>query len=76
MALENLFRKSGIKLQLIDQKEWVVDNEQTVAELSFSSILGQSRQAMKCFHEYLKYMEWEPYFKISYGPDPCESMPM
>jgi hypothetical protein len=40
--------------------------------VSFSSILGQSRAAMKCFHEYLKFMEWEPYFKIWYATDPCE----
>jgi len=41
-GMENLFRKSGIKFQLVDLREWSVDEEQMIAELSFSSILGQS----------------------------------
>jgi hypothetical protein len=71
-GMENLFRKSGIKFDLVDLKEWLIGEEQMIAELSFSSILGQSRAAKKCFHEYLKFMEWEPYFKIWYATDPCE----
>lgn len=56
-GMENLFRASGIKFSLVDRKEWAVDGGKMVAELSFSSILGQSRQAMKAFHMYVEWMQ-------------------
>jgi hypothetical protein len=71
-GMERLFRSSGIKFKLVDRKEWLVEGDKMVAELSFSSILGQSRAAVKCFHDYLKWMEWESHFNIWYARDPCE----
>ncbi len=69
--LENLFH-TQIKFKLVDRGEWLVADKKKVVELSFCSILGQSRIAYKFFHEFMEAYDLTDLFTIRFAPDPCE----
>jgi hypothetical protein len=71
-GLEALFH-THIKFNLLDSKEWIIDNGKKIVELHFCSILGQSRIAYKFFHEYMEAWKLTGRFSIGFGPDPCDS---
>jgi hypothetical protein len=70
--IEELFHRN-LKFELVDQKEWLqCDGQIRVVELFFQSILGQSRQAKKCFLKNIKSGNLDASLSIAYAPDPCE----
>jgi hypothetical protein len=62
-----------LKYELVAQKEWLQhDGNIRVIELSFASILGQSRQARKCFLANVKAGNVDSSLHISFSPDMCD----
>lgn len=69
-GVEKIFH-THIKFKLVESKEWIIDENMKMVELSFCSILGQARIAYKFFHEYMECWGLKG-FSIGFGPDPCE----
>lgn len=69
--IENVFH-TQIKFHLVEKKEWKLDDERKVAELSFPSILGQSRIAYRFFHEYMESKGLVGTWSVAFAADPCE----
>lgn len=70
-GIEDFFRQT-IKFDLVGRREWIFAGEGRTVELSFDSIRGQSRAAMKCFKEFIRGTVYNDQFSIFFAPDPCE----
>jgi len=68
--------KDFLEFELVSSSEWLRADNEKVIELVFPSILGQSRQAMRCLKEgvFKDGLQYE--FRVRYGPDPCEERSM
>jgi len=64
--------KKDIDFEYCGTREWARSKEQKVVEICFSSILGQSRQALKYFKVRANFDGVEEFFEVKYGPDPCD----
>ena len=59
-----------IKHELIETDEWLIFGGKKVVQLSFASILGQSRAAAKCLFAEFKLQKLEGAFNVWYAPGP------
>lgn len=69
--LERLFH-TQIAFQAVETREWLIPGDQKVVQISFNSILGQSRIAYKFFYQYMDDFQLRDRFSVTWGLDPCE----
>lgn len=67
-SIEDLLHQH-IDFVLAHRREWMSSPIEKTLELTFCSIRGQSRLAMKCLGEWIQKQSL--HFTVQYGPDPC-----
>lgn len=65
-----------ISFELVEEsRSWSVGEGRKVIQLSFESIRGQSRAAMKCYLEFANHGNWYGEWSARYAHDPCDPNP-